>query len=107
MTAELGNGGDGETVSFVSSFASFRAVLAVRSMSLRSGMRSHGWPEVVAGRAAPDIELMSNDREPHGVCAVEQLSVLDRVAADVRGNLRRTAAVPAGAVASFGLFADG
>ena len=58
--------------------------------------------EIVAGGAVADVELVADDRKPHGVGAEQQLAVFDGVEARVVGNVRRPAAVPADAVTIFG-----
>src|SRR5262249_37845791 len=58
-------------------------------------------PEVLAGLAVVHVELVADDRKPHGMGAVQQLTVLNGVEPDVGRNLRRPPSVPAGAMARF------
>src|SRR5262245_41729541 len=48
--------------------------------------RGLGGPVVLAGRAVSDVEVVTDDRKPHRVYAKQQLSVRDRVKADIRRN---------------------
>ena len=57
--------------------------------------------EIIAVRAAPDVELIADDRKPHRVRAVQQLAVFDGVKTDVRGDVAGAPPVPAGAMACF------
>ena len=56
---------------------------------------------VVAAGAVADVELIADDGEPHGMRAKQQVTVLDRVEADVAREVRGPAAVPAHAVTIF------
>src|SRR5690349_22441617 len=65
-------------------------------------LRPRGRPEVVAGRAVSDVELMADDGEPHRMGAVQELPVFDCVAADIGRNLNGAPRVPARAMPRFG-----
>lgn len=58
--------------------------------------------EIVAGGAIPNIELIPDNREQHGMRAEQQEPVFDGVKAELRWDIRGPAAVPARAVAIFG-----
>src|SRR4029453_2446856 len=70
-------------------------------LSRRSATAKADRLEIVAGGAVVDVELVTDDREPHGVSAEQQLAVFDRMEARIVGNGGRPSAVPAGAVAIF------
>ena len=55
-------------------------------------------PEEFAFLAAAHVELVADDGKPHGMNAVQKLTVFDGVQADILGKLVGTAAVPAGSV---------
>jgi hypothetical protein len=57
--------------------------------------------EVLAAVAAPDVEVISNDRKPHWMGAEQQLAVFDGVKTDIRGQIPGAASIPAGPVAEF------
>jgi len=66
--------------------------------------RFSAFPEVVASVAVAHVELVANDREPHGVSAEEKFPVHDGgVKADIGRELVRAPAVPAIVVTGFGL----
>ena len=58
-------------------------------------------PEIVAAGAAPDVELVPDDRKPHRMRAVEKLAVSDGVESDVDREVGGSAAVPADAMSRF------
>ena len=60
--------------------------------------RTDGLEEVTGGTIA-DVEAVTDDGKPHGVGAVQELTVFDGLNPEVVGNRGRPAAVPAGSVA--------
>jgi len=56
-------------------------------------------PEELTIVAITHVELVADDRKPHRVRTVEQLSIFYCVKADIDGNVGRPAAIPTGAMA--------
>jgi hypothetical protein len=52
-------------------------------------------PEILTSVTVPDVELVRDDREPHGVSAVQKLTVFDRVKTEVHRDVWRPTSVPA------------
>src|SRR5215207_5260871 len=67
--------------------------------------RAVGGSEKIASRTIANVEAVADDGKPHGVSAVQQLTVFDRLNAKIVGNRRGPPAVPARAVARLGLSA--
>ena len=60
-------------------------------------------PEIVAPIAVPDIELIADDGEEHGMGTIKKVPVLDGVETDIGRKLWRSSPVPARAVKVFRL----
>jgi hypothetical protein len=57
--------------------------------------------EVVTLQTIADVELEADDRKEHGMGAIQQLAVDDRLDPDVRRNLTGASAVPTEAMTIF------
>src|SRR5665213_2241141 len=55
--------------------------------------------EILAIRATADVELITDHRKPHGMGAIKELAVFDRVEPDILRDFCGAAAIPARAVA--------
>ncbi len=72
------------------------------------GIRTRPAAEIVAAVTVPYIELETHDRKQHRVRAVEQLPVFDDgVESEIGGDVGGPSAVPARAMALFGLGHEG
>jgi hypothetical protein len=60
-------------------------------------------PKILTSVTVPDVELIPDDREPHGVSAVQKLTVFDRVETEVQRDVWRPTSVPARPVPHFRL----
>jgi len=78
-----------------------RPIYEIRSASRRGGVGGSPRLEVAAAIAVADVELVPDEREQHGMRAVEQLAVFNRLEVQFRQDIRRAPSVPAEAVLGF------
>lgn len=78
-----------------------RPIYEIRSARGRGGVGRPPRLEVVAAIAVADVELVPDEREQHGMRAVEQLAVFNRLEVQFRQDVRRAPSVPAETVPGF------
>jgi hypothetical protein len=76
-------------------------IYEIRSASSRGGVGSSPHLEVVTASAVTDVELVPDEREQHGMRAVEQLAVFNRLEVQFRQDVRRAPSIPAETVPGF------
>ena len=59
--------------------------------------------EELASAAIPDIEAVADDRKPHRMTAIEQLTIFNGLEAEVERDARRATAVPTRSMPRLGL----
>jgi len=78
-----------------------RPIYEIRSASRRGGVGGSPRLEVAAAIAVADVELVPDEREQHGMRAVEQLAVFNRLEVQFRQDVRRAPSVPTETVPGF------
>jgi len=76
-------------------------IYEIRSARRRGRVGRSSGLEVVAAVAVANVELVPDEREQHGMRAIEQLAVFNRLEVQFRQDVRRAPSVPAQAVPGF------
>jgi hypothetical protein len=76
-------------------------IYEIRSASGRGGVGSSPRLEVVAAIAVADVELVPDEREQHGMRAIQQLAVFNRLEVQFRQDVSRAPSVPTETVPGF------